>query len=101
MPAPLLCCIFFLLLNRFVSASRRRGVAVKPSSLSPCRGWVRVKSLARSYDARGVLRVNAVWKSVSCEEGIPEQLPAKLRRMLALWAPRWDLTRGRCQRWGC
>lgn len=44
MPAPLLCCIFFLLLTRFVSASRCprcRAVAVKPSCLSPCRGCIR------------------------------------------------------------
>lgn len=106
MPAPLLCCIFFLALNRFVSASRCprcRAVAVKPSSLSPCRGWIRGKSLARSYDARGVLRVNTVWESISCLEGTSEKLPAKLRRMLALRAraPRWALTWGGCQRWGC
>lgn len=56
MPAPLLCCIFFLLPSRFVSASRCRGDAVKPSSRSQCRGWVRVMSPATSYDARGVHR---------------------------------------------
>lgn len=99
MPAPFLRCIFSPLLNRFVSASRCprcRASAVKPSSL-------RVKSLARAHDARGVLRVNAVWESVSRSEGNPEKLPAKLRRMLALWAgaPLWDLTWGGCQRWGC
>lgn len=53
--------------------------------------------------SRGVLRVNTVWESISCLEGTSEKLPAKLRRMLALRAraPRWALTWGGCQRWGC
>lgn len=41
--------------------------------------------MGRSGDARGVLRVNTEWESISCLEGDPEKRPAKLRRMLALW----------------
>jgi len=74
---PLLCCIFLLFLDCFVSVSqlpRCWEVAIKPTSFPECRGLIcaltrpRAKSLARSYHTRVCWRLRLcrnwfhVWK---------------------------------------